>query len=362
MKKWMELLDHISPIGVRANASSLTLSISKRFFLFRMMNKIINIIEEDPHLNFVALLKSYKVMGRILHGTVHEFHRDRNKIYFKQFFYDKELYKIVKQDLEYLNKNENNKDIKMTITKRGVIIYDNYKPQGFNTLLLTIHSGTWIPTDISKKMHVSTKKRHQEEDKDTHKIYSPIILEKGGIWIDNKQSRFLIDFNRSGGRAIYKDNAEQWIESVWKKELTEKEKREVYKSYYEFYFTLARLVESYQFNIIFDGHSMNPKEDRPDISFGTKFTPAFYMPIVRGMQRKMRTLRYNSVKLNTPYSGGNIVKWLKDKFPSTFIFSMEINKKLYTTKDQLKSKEHKIRKLAKHLPHIFDIEVDHESD
>ena len=358
--KIKEVIENLTPVMISPKSSSITLSISKRFFLFRMMNKIIRVIEEDPHLNFVALLKSYKVLGRILHGTVYEFYRDRNKLYFKNFFYDKKLYHSVKHDLEFLHREYG--DIKMTITKRGVIIYDNYKKNAFNVLLLTVHSGNWIPEKVAKKMHVSTKKRHQEEDRDTHKIYSPLVLQKGGIWIDNKQSRFLIDFNRNGERAIYKDNSEKWIESVWKKPLTAAEVKETYKSYYQFYFTLARLVETYQFNIIFDGHSMNPKPGRPEISFGTEYTPDFYMPIVKGMRRKMKSLGYKSVLFNTPYSGGNIVKWLKEKFPSTFIFSMEVNKSLYTTHDQLKSKDSKIAKLADHIPMIFDIEVDDGTD
>ena len=101
------------------------------------------IIEEDPHLNFVAVLKSYKVLGRILTGTLHEFYRDRNRIYFKRFFTEPELYEMVKKDLEALYPKY--KDVKMTITKQGLLIYDNYKKNTFNVLLITAHSGLWVP-------------------------------------------------------------------------------------------------------------------------------------------------------------------------------------------------------------------------
>ncbi len=43
---------------------------ANRFFLFTLMSKLANIIEEDIHSNFVALLKSYKVLGRILNGKL----------------------------------------------------------------------------------------------------------------------------------------------------------------------------------------------------------------------------------------------------------------------------------------------------
>jgi hypothetical protein len=120
LTQWFE---SITPILIKPGSTDIRISISKRFFLFNLMNKIINIIEEDPHLNFVAVLKSYKVLGKFLYGTLHEFHRDRNTIYFKNFFYDRDVWKLVKEDLESLYPKY--KEMKMTITKRGVIVYDN---------------------------------------------------------------------------------------------------------------------------------------------------------------------------------------------------------------------------------------------
>jgi N-formylglutamate amidohydrolase len=364
MKKIKGMLEKLSPVLISPKASSITLSLSRRFFLFQLMSKIFNIVEEDPHLNFIALLKNYKVLGRIQTGTLHEFYRDRNKMYFKTFFYDKKLYKIVKADLEYFYPlyKEISKKVRMTITKRGVIIYENYKNNVFNVLLLSIHSGTWIPENIEKKMHVSGEKRHQEQDLDTHKIYSSLVLEKGGIWIDNKQSRFLIDFNRSSESAIYKDHSEQWVDQVWKEEPTERERKEIFKSYHEFYFTLSQLVESYKFNIVIDGHSMNPKPGRPNFSFSTGTISPFYMPVVHSMKKKLVSMGYAPVLFNAPYNSMGITVWLAEHFSSAFVFTMEINKKLYTTNDQMRSYITKIRKLARDVPKIFDIEVEDEPD
>jgi N-formylglutamate amidohydrolase len=364
MSKIKDIIQTLTPILIKPSSDSLTLSISKRFFLFKLMGKIVNTIEEDPHLNFIALLKSYKIFGKILHGTFHEFYRDRNKLYFKDFFYDRKLWEIIKDDLEYFHNKykDKTKEIRLTITKKGVLVYNNYKANSFNVLLTTIHSGTWIPQDVEKKMYVSSKKRHQEQDIDTHKIYSPLVLEKGGIWIDNKQSRFLIDFNRTEERAIYRNNSEQWVNQVWKEDLTESEAREIFESYDEFYFTMAQLVETHQFNILFDGHSMNPLPGRPEISFATDQIPKFYMPIVKSMQTKMISLGYSSVKFNSPYKSMNIPKWLSKKFPSAFIFSVEVNKALYTNKDQLKSIQQKVDKLAKEISEMFDIGEEDESN
>ena len=146
---------------------------ANRFFLFDLMGKIGRVIEEDIHSNFVALLRAHRFLGRILNGKLKEFYQDRNKIYFKKFFLDAKLYKLVKADIEYLYPQY--PDVKMTITKRGVIIYDNYQKNVFNVLLLTIHSGIWVPMEIEKKLNISEEERFKEEDVDTNKLYCPLL-------------------------------------------------------------------------------------------------------------------------------------------------------------------------------------------
>jgi len=361
MEKIKEFMENLSPVLIRPSSSSLTISISKRFFLFKLMNRILNLIEEDPHLNFISILKSYKIFGKFLTGTLHEFYRDRNKLYFKNFFFDMELYEIIKKDIEYLHPKYD--DVKMTITKNGVIIYDNYKKNSFNVLLLTIHSGTWVRENIKKKHLVSEKDRMVEEDRDTHKIYSRLVLEKGGIWIDNKKSRFVIDFNRGIERAIYDNYSirKGKYSDVWKELPTKSEYRNIFNTYREFYFMLSTLVDTYKFNIIFDGHSMKDLPGRPNISFGTRYIPNFYIPIVKSMQRKITSMGYSPVLLNTPYGGGYILKWLSTKYPNVFIFSMEVNKKLYMNKNRTKSLKKKLEKVSSDLTNIFDIDPPEEN-
>ena len=103
---------------------------------------------------------------------------------------------------------------------------------------------------------------------------------------------------------------------------------------------------------------MKDGKGRPNISFGVKPTPKFYMPVVLFMRKKLKQLGYEDVELNKPYSGSYIIKWLKSKFPQTFIFSAEINKKLYMSKDRKKVIKYKAEKLAKDITQIFDIELE----
>ncbi len=223
---------------------------------------------------------------------------------------------------------------------------------------MTCHSGTYLPKYVGRRLALTDQFRHAEEDIDTHRIYSKLVLEKGGIWIDNKLSRFAIDFNRNITRAIYESGSEvSWqAETLWNSQLTSLEKSQLYEAYKEFYFTLARLVETYRFNIIFDAHSMKDLPGRPEVSFGIKYVPRFYLPIVRSMRQKLQKLGYQS-EINRPYSGGYILNWMSVKFPDVFIFSMEVNKKLYMGRDMQKTIEAKMEKLSADIAGIFDIEV-----
>jgi N-formylglutamate amidohydrolase len=362
----LDKLEHyfakVSPILIRPRTTSITVSLSQRFFLFQLMRKVIYVIENDPYMNFLSLLKGYKVLGNFLSGTIHEFHRDRNEFYYKNFFVDHELYKVVKADMNRLVKTH--PEMRVTITKYGTLVYDNYKKNQFNVLLMTMHGGTWLPKNLKKKIGLTKRQTIQEEDIGTSEIYGLIVLEKGGIWIDNKQSRFGCDYNRSMLRCIYTEKSEQWLPSkkMWKEELTKEETAQIHECYKEFYFLLEKLVDAYRFNIIFDGHSMNPLEGRPDLSFGTEHIPRFYLPIVKSMKRKLNQLGYTSVKFNTPYGGGHILHWMSTKFQDVFIFSMEINKGLYLNKANDKINSHKAKKLARNLVQIFVISEEEESE
>ncbi|MBT5423908.1 N-formylglutamate amidohydrolase [archaeon] len=350
--KWTDLFEKISPLIIDPKTSSITIGLSKRFFLFEFLKKITKKIEDDPYLNFISILKYYKVLGNLLHGSIYELHRDRNKGYFKDFFIDLDLYNIVKSDIERVY--EINKTLNMTITKKGVIIYDNYKHNQFNMLLLTTHSGTWMPKNIKEKQHISNQTRYLEEDIATDKIYSNMVLKKAGIWIDNKMSRFICDYNRGPNKAIYSKNSESWIKDLWKTELSKKEKDWVMKGYNEFYFILDQLIETHKFNIIFDGHSMRDGKGRPDISFGVKFVPNFYMPIVSHFKKKFaKMLCFCSVEFNAPYSGGYILQRFHNKYPNVFTCSLEINKKMYMSKNRKLVNEQKMNELSDKVFNIF---------
>lgn len=349
-----QIIKIFSPILIRPQKTSINIGISKDFLLLQIIKRVIRKMEADPYLNFINELKYYKVLGKIIHGPIEEIYRDRNKRYIRHFFESKELYDLVKKDLEWVyNKN---KKVLITMNKKGYVIYHNYKKNKFNILLLTIHSGTFMPSDIAGKQAITKKERMLEEDIDIHKIYSPLVLENAGIWIDNKLSRFACDYNRSPEKAIYNNKSELWIQKLWKKPLNKQQRKRLMDGYEDFYLTLRSLVDSYRFNIIFDGHSMKHVKDRADVSFGTKYIPRFYMPVVRTMKEQLLKLGYSNVAFDKPFSGGYILQWLSRKFPNIFICSMEVNKNLYMNKGRTASHEPRINTLSSDILQIFNIE------
>ena len=354
LRKIRDYLERITPILISPTTTSITISLSKRFFIFQVAKELFKVLEDQPYLTFISFLKNYKVLRNFLTGSISDLYRDRNKSYFRYFFAESGLYEQVKTDIEWVY--ERNKDVKVTIMKNGLIIYDNYRKNKFNILLLTVHSGTWMPKNIEAKQALSKDERALEEDFDIHKLYGKMLLVKGGIWIDCKFSRFACDLNRAPGRAIYSKSSEKWFVDVWKQELSRHQRRWLMHFYDEFYLILGKIVDAYKFNIIFDAHSMKDEPERADISFGTKHIPKFYLPVIKSMQKKMQKLGYEKVLLNAPYPGGYILEWLSGKFPDLFIFSMEVNKKLYMEDGLKKVDEKKLSGLAENITNIFEIE------
>ncbi|MBU4246669.1 MAG: N-formylglutamate amidohydrolase [Nanoarchaeota archaeon] len=352
IKRIFEKLSLLSPVLIRPTSDSITVSLSKRFLLFQLLNQLSQKIDEDPRLNFMGFLKTHKIFSTSLNGTVRDFYRDRDALYFTYFFTYKELHLRVKSDIERVYKI--NADVKVTIFKDGLVLYDNYKNRQFNILLLTCHSGSYLPENIEQKLFLTREQRYKEEDIASDEIYSELVLKQGGIWIDNKMSRYYCDLNRSMSKSIYKNRPKKNI-MIWKQNLTDEEKENIRQYYRDFYFLLKKLLDIYKFNVIFDGHTMQDMKGRANISMGTHFIPKFYLPIVGSINKKIIYLGYKSVGINEPYGGGFILEWISTKYPNLFIFSMEVNKKLYMTKNRLKIKQKNVSALAEDMVDIFDI-------
>ena len=83
--KFRELFGIISPILINPSRNSISISLSKRFVLVQLIDKIVRKIEEDPYLNFISVLKNYKVLDKFLEVSISDLYKDRNKFYFSKF-------------------------------------------------------------------------------------------------------------------------------------------------------------------------------------------------------------------------------------------------------------------------------------
>ena len=326
---------------------------TERLILFRTMRNIFGRVSVNRFPYFVSALKNIGYR-QFMHGDVGKFYKMRNRLVFKNFFYERDLYEMIKADLEEMHPVH--KGIKLALSRNGVMVYDNYKNRQFNTLLLTNHAGTWVPKMFEEKMQLTKMDRLREEDLDSDKIYSNLVLEKGGIWINSKLSRFVCDYNRSQRGCIYFQEREKWLKKqLWKESFTKSEINRIHSWHSEYYNVLFKVLETYRFNIVYDGHTMKDKPGRPMMSFGTRYVPSFYMPIVRKLRGRLLGMGYSPIYLNKPYKGGFVLRWLSSMYPSKFIFSMEINKKLYTNKSRTRSQKGKLNKIKGDITGLFEI-------
>ena len=348
-------LSALTPIILQISKKGISISLSERFILFQLLGELHDKIEENPYLNFLSILSYQKSFEKTLSGTVEKFYKKRNSYYFRRFFIHNEIYNATKDEIcEIFHIN---KKIKLTIFKSGLLIYDNYNIKDFNVLLLTLHAGEFVPKNIKNKFAISDVERRKEEDIYSDKLYRNIVLKQGGIWVNNKMSRFYCDLNRSKDECIYSNpDINNFNHNIWGKELTKKERNDILKFYDDSYLLLKSIIEAYSFNIIFDAHTMRNEKTRPNISFGTHYIPKFYLPIVTSLKKRMTAMGYENCGVNQPYGGGYILAWISNQYPSVFIFSMEINKQLYLYPNRLNLKLKNTKKIADDLVRIFDIQ------
>lgn len=116
-----------------------------------------------------------------------------------------------------------------------------------------IHDGHQVDGELAARMQVSSDQRQYEEDP-----YTGAIAEGFEIWIKALDSRYCYDLNRPPAHCIYE---EAWGRRVWKRPLSEPEKRallERHSTYYRVLSTLLRvLVTMFGNSVLYDLHSYN---------------------------------------------------------------------------------------------------------
>ena len=161
------------------------------------------------------------------------------------------------------------------------------------------------------------------------------------------------------------DFHEEAIYKSKEKELSEKEKEELLKKYYDpFFEEVNQLIKSGDYDFFIDAHAMNncfssydDMKIRPDICLGNRGNErgevkkgrrriTFPSSKMRELQ-KILTKKGYDVALNDPFSGGYIIqKYNRQFFPG---FQVEVNKRLFMDCDDGKSEKKKVEKLKNNL-------------
>ncbi len=199
-------------------------------------------------------------------------------------------------------------------------------------LCAAIHDGHQFRKSLWSNCLHTEYERWYEEDPCTKQMIAshPIVL--AGC-----DSRFEYDLNRSPETAIYED---AWGKKLWKKPLSEKERKLSLQKHANFYRVVhalvAKLEEIHGKSIIFDMHSYNWKRwnrEVPTWNLGTaNINTAKYEDFASAWCTKLGAMKLpngikSSSKINDTFQGnGFFLKYISSNFKNTLVLATEISK------------------------------------
>jgi N-formylglutamate deformylase len=205
---------------------------------------------------------------------------------------------------------------------------------------IAIHASNTIRKNLHKLLHVNTADRYREEDPKTDNFLLNFPFQ-----LIARDSRFEYDLNREKFRAIYSDPETTWGLNVWKRPLTEEEKKISLAKYDEFHQLLDIIVEylikKNDFGIVFDLHSYNYQREKklpwyvdqkPVINVGTKANNrSLFENQIDEFISRLQKITIQSRKIlvaeNDIFSGGYVARRLCSKYQNQLIvYAIEFKK------------------------------------
>jgi len=206
-----------------------------------------------------------------------------------------------------------------------------YIKKGDGPIIATaIHAGHTLRSEVLEYSNLTDKKRLQEEDP-----FTDIFASAANTYVVMDRSRFEVDVNRPREKAVYKKPEDAWGLDLWKKDLPEEVVKRSLAEYDLFYQMMEELIEEYlkkyEKLIILDLHSYNhrrkgpkaPFDDpikNPEINIGTKtiVNKEKWQNIIDIVLESMSEVevmnRYLDVRENVKFGGGNMSKWINEKW------------------------------------------------
>lgn len=206
-------------------------------------------------------------------------------------------------------------------------------------IALALHDGHFIPESLLPYMQLGNQERLREEDP-----YTGYMADLPVNYITVHSSRFLVDLNRTEGKAIYKDPDDAWGLTVWDS-LPATEEKKLLSYYRNFYDDAKKLIESlihhYGYFLILDIHSYNhrreaynqeaPVIENPEINIGTRYNHEKWNPLA---QQFIHLLSHSTiagkqpdVRENIKFKGGGFSQWVNQHYSEQgCVISIEFKK------------------------------------
>lgn len=190
-----------------------------------------------------------------------------------------------------------------------------------------IHAGHDLRPEVADLVTVDEATRLREEDPFTDR------LAVAGTRVVVHRSRFEVDLNRPGDRAVYGRPEDAWGLSVWKRPLPHQVVARSRALHEAFYAALAdrldRLAGRGRF-VVLDIHSYNHRRDgapaepaeNPELNVGTgSLDRRRWGRVVDGFVDQMRACHVAGhaldVRENVRFCGGHLARWVHRRYPDT---------------------------------------------
>jgi N-formylglutamate amidohydrolase len=218
-----------------------------------------------------------------------------------------------------------------------------FKDRSVPVIAMAIHNGHRIPNAIAPYLSISDADRLREEDPFTGRIaqqFTNHIVVEG--------SRFAVDLNRRRDYAVYRKPEDSWGLTVRTADFPDEMANELLNSYDNWYdvlcYELDQFFEQHPFLIVLDLHSFNhrrggadadpdPQEDNPDIILGRSNMPSELHPLVEDMRILLNGKTFGEgsldVRIDVKFPGGNLPRFLHDRYPGRLICLAVEFKKIY---------------------------------
>jgi hypothetical protein len=205
-----------------------------------------------------------------------------------------------------------------------------------------LHDGHDLRPDVAECLKLDDAQRRYEEDP-----YTGAWTNVAPTRIVARRSRFEVDLNRPRDKAVYITPADAWGLDVWNRRPPAEMVNRSLQAYDDFYahlrHLLERLVADHARVVVFDLHSYNrlrggaggaaaDADGNPEINLGTgTMARALWSPVIDRWLAAMREYdfmgRQLDVRENVKFFGGQLPRWIHEKFPnSVCTLAIEVKK------------------------------------